>query len=57
MVYIAFTSADTMGKLSQLPFWVVESRESSHDLDGGNAFAGQVIHCKNGNNTSWMINI
>lgn len=37
---------DTMGMLPQLPFWVVESRESSHD-HGGNAFAGRLyIHCK-----------
>lgn len=32
---------DAMGKHSQLPFWIVESRNSSHDLDGGTAFTGR----------------
>lgn len=32
---------DAMGKHSQLPFWIVESRDSSHDLDGGTAFTGR----------------
>lgn len=53
MIYVAFTCADSMAKLSQLPFRVVESRQKSHD-HGGNAFTGR-LYTENGNNTSWMI--
>lgn len=46
-----------MGKLSELPFWAVESCERSDDVDGGNAFAGSLYTVKNGSNTSWMMNL